>query len=149
MSIDLSLHSSYGNAFDTTVDPIIKGLREAYTTNGQCNQRIESCQAAIDNEPLNYWLWRDLSRAYAATNNLDGAIHACELGTKKSGVDPAPLMALTNLYSAKGDYKAAIMIGMRLLKVKPTFLRLALKGCRDPLITPTSPNNKLKIALER
>jgi tetratricopeptide (TPR) repeat protein len=149
MWIDLSLQSSDGNAFDTTVDPVSRGLREAYTTKRQYNQGIESYRDAIDKEPLNYWLWYNLARAYAAANNLDGAIQACELGIDKSGADPSPLMELTNLYTAKGDYKAAIMIGMRLLKVNPAVLRLALKGCRDPLIMPTSPNNILKISLQR
>ena len=110
---------------------------------------IRMLQDAIDKEPLNYWLWHNLCRVYAATNNLDGAIHACELGIKKSDTNPSPLMELTNLYAAKGDYKAAITTGMQLLKVKPVILLLALKDSKNPLITPTSLENKLKSSLER
>ena len=72
----------------------------------------------------------------------------CELGIKKSDANPSPLMELTNLYAAKGDYKAAITTGMQLLKVKPINLLLALKNPRDPLITPSSLENKLKSSLE-
>src|SRR5271167_3807110 len=91
------------------------------------NQSIRTLQEAIDKEPLNYWLWHNLCRLFAATNNLDGAIQACELGIKDSGTNPSPLMELTNLFPAKGDYKAAVTTGMRLLKVKPAILQLAFK----------------------
>ena len=111
--------------------------------------RIQMLQDVIDKEPLNYWLWRDLCRLYAATNNLDGAIQACELGIKKSSANPSPLMELTNLYAAKGDYKAAITTGMQVIKVKPAILQLKLKGSRNALIPSTSPENKLKSELER
>lgn len=143
------MQSSFGNEFEATLDPVTRSLREAYTTDAQYNQIIKSCQDAIEKQSLNYWLWHKLSNVYAATDNLDGAIDACELRIEKSDMDPSPLMELTNLYAAKGDYKAAISIGMRLLKVKPAILLLALKGDRDPLITPSSPDNKLKISLER
>ena len=115
----------------------------------QDDHTIGLCQDAIDKEPLNYWLWHNLCRLYTTTNNLDGAIHACELGIKKSGANPSPLMELTNLYAAKGDYKAAITTGMQLLKVKRVILLLALKDSKDPLITPTSPDYKPKSSLER
>jgi tetratricopeptide (TPR) repeat protein len=110
---------------------------------------IQIWQDAIDKEPLNYWLWRDLCRGYASMNNLDGAILACQLGIKKSRANPSPLMELTNLYAAKGDYKAAIITGMQLIKFKPIILRLALKDSKDSLNTPNSPKIKLKSSLEQ
>jgi serine/threonine protein kinase len=105
-------------------------------------------QDAIEKEPLNYWLWHDLCRLYAAMNDLDGAIQACELGIKKYSAYPSPLMELTNLYAANGDYKGAIMIGSQLLKFKPVILLLALKDSTDPLITPTSSKSKWESSLE-
>jgi tetratricopeptide (TPR) repeat protein len=117
--------------------------------NGDYSQAIPMYQDAMKKDPMNYWLWYNLCRVYAASNDLDGAIHACELGIKKSTSNPSPLMALTNLYAAKGDYKAAINAGMRLLKVKPAILPLALKDSKDPLIPPTSLENKLKSSSEQ
>jgi uncharacterized protein len=111
--------------------------------------RIRMLQGVIDKEPPNYWLWHDLCGLYVATNNLNEAIHACEIGLKKSSTDPSPLMELTNLYAAKGDYKAAITIGMRLLKVKPAILRLALNDPQEPLITPTTLRNSLNSPVQR
>jgi tetratricopeptide (TPR) repeat protein len=113
------------------------------------DRSIRMLQDAIDKDPLNYWLWHDLCRLYAATNNLDGAILACELEIKKSGDNPSPLMELTNLYAAKGDYKAAIKTGASLLKIKPVILLLALKESKNPVRMPTSSENKLKSKLER
>jgi serine/threonine protein kinase len=109
------------------------------------DQSIRMSQDAIDKEPLNYWLWHNLCRLYTETNNLDGAIHACEFGIKKSGANPSPLMELTNLYAAKGDYKAAITTGMQLLKVRPVDLLVVFQNPGDPLITPSS---ELKSSLE-
>jgi tetratricopeptide (TPR) repeat protein len=103
---------------------------------------------AIDKEPLNYWLWHNICREYAEINNLNEAIHLCELTIKKFDANPSPLMELTNLYAAKGDYKAAITTGMQLLKIKPINLLSALKSHRDPLFTQTSPENELKSSFE-
>jgi tetratricopeptide (TPR) repeat protein len=110
---------------------------------------VQMFQDAVDKEPLNYWLWRNLCTRHAMTNNLDEAIHICELGAKKSDANPSPLMELTNLYAAKGDYKAAIETGMQLLKMKSAILLLALKDSKDPLITRTSCDNKLRSSLQR
>jgi serine/threonine protein kinase len=118
---------------------------EAHTSDD--DRRIRMWQDAIDKEPLNYWLWNNLCRLYSATNNLDEAIRACELGITKSRTNPSPLMELANLYAAKGDYKAAITTGMQLVKFKPAILILVLKDPKD-LIT-SSRENKLISSLGR
>jgi tetratricopeptide (TPR) repeat protein len=143
--IDLNLLSGDDRRIKGSIEPASEIRTEERTPDDDCSIRMS--QDAIDKEPLNYWLWHNLCRLYAATNNLSGAIHACELGIKKTAINPSPLMELSNLYAAKGDYKAAITTGMRLLDVKPVILLFALK--EDPLITPTSPDNKLIISLER
>jgi len=148
MSIDLSLGSSRDRAIEGHIELIAQGTNKPFTANGDHSQVIQTYEDAMKKDPINYWLWYNLCRLYATTNNLDGAIHACELGIKKFSANPSPLMELTNLYSVKGGYKAAITTRMRLLKVKSTFLLLALKDTKDPLITPTSLENKLKSSLE-
>src|SRR5436190_16104063 len=98
---------------------------------------ISTLQDAIDKEPINYWLWHDLCGLHIAANSLNGAIHACEIGIKQSGKNPSPLLELTNLYVAKGDYSAAVTTGMQLLKIKPAILLMALRDPKEFLITPT------------
>lgn len=61
------------------------------------------------------------------SDDLDGAIEACELGSEKWPNNPSPLLELSNLYATKGDYETAIMRGMRVIKVKPGMLTLAFK----------------------
>lgn len=141
--IDLNLLSSDDRGIRLESAPEVR--TEGYTP----DDGIRMLQDAIDKEPLNYWLWHNLCREYAAMKNLDGAIDACELGIKKSVTNPSPLMELTNLYAAKGDYKAAITTGEQLLKVRPAILLLALKDSKNPMITPTSLENNLKSSLER
>lgn len=87
---------------------------------------ILSIQDRVATDPLNYWSWRDLTTQYAKTNDLEGAIKACELGIEKWADNPAPLMELTNLYAVNGDYQAAITTGMQLDQIKPGLLILAL-----------------------
>jgi len=105
-------------------------------------ESIRMSQDAIEKAPRNYWLWHNLCRLYASINSLDEAIQACELGMKRASDNPSPLMELTNLYAAKGDYKAAVTIGMLLLKVKPNVILSVLQD--------SGPHeDKLKSKLER
>jgi serine/threonine protein kinase len=108
---------------------------------------IQECQSAVDKEPLNYWLWHDLSRLYVAKNDINGAIQACLLGIEKSATNPSPLMELSNLYAANGDYKSAILASMKLSTFNPLLLQLALKGSGTPWRLDYE--TKLKRLLER
>jgi tetratricopeptide (TPR) repeat protein len=108
---------------------------------------IQKCRDAIDKEPLNYWLWHHLSRLYIEQNDIDGAIQACKLGMKKWINNPSPLMELSNLYAAKGDYKTAISTSMELSKIDSIFFRIALKSGEIPL--RLSCEVKLKGSLQR
>lgn len=142
---DLDLASS-----NEEIELCVKSPPEAQTerATSEDDYTVQILQDAIEKEPLNYWLWHNLCTLYSTTNNLDEAIHVCELGIKKSDANPSPLMELTNLHAAKGDYKAAVTTGMQLLKFKPVILLLALKDSKDPRITRTSSENKLRSSLE-
>jgi serine/threonine protein kinase len=118
-------------------------------TNEYSLDNIRISEEAIDKEPLNYWLWHNLCSLYIGMDNLDGAIQACELRIKESDSNPSPLMELTNLYAAKGDYKTAIIRGMRLLMAKPLVVLLAIKDPKIPLIRPASLKSKLKSSLKK
>jgi tetratricopeptide (TPR) repeat protein len=143
--IYLNLLSSNDREIELSFETASEVRMEEFTVDDDHSSRM--LQDAMDKDSLNYWLWHDLCRLYAATNNLDGAIHACELEIKKSGDNPSPLMELTNLYAAKGDYKAAIKAEMSLLKIKSVILLLALKESKNPVTMHTS-GDKLKRKLE-
>jgi tetratricopeptide (TPR) repeat protein len=111
---------------------------------------IQTCHSAINEEPLNYWLWHELCRLYAAKNDLKGAIQACELGSGKSVANPSPLIELSNLYAANGEFKAAITTFVKLCSLNPTLIRLALRAAvRYPLESPGSYELKFKSSLEK
>ena len=145
--IDLNLLSSNDRRFGLSIGSLAAPVVQTEEGMSNDDHRIRMLQDAIDKEPLNYWLWHNLCGLYCTMDNLDGAIHACELGIQKSRADPSPLMELTNLYAAKGDYKAATTTGERLLNVKPVILLLALEDSRHPLVTSTSLKNEQKIFL--
>jgi hypothetical protein len=144
--IDLNLLSNHDRGTELSIEPAPEVQTEEDTSDD--DRTIRKWKDAIDKEPLNYWLWHNLCRLHVATTNLDGAIHACELRIKKSDANPSPLMELTNLYAAKGDYKASITTGMWLLKIKPHMVLLALTDSKDSSIISTSSENKLKSSLE-
>jgi hypothetical protein len=102
------------------------------------------CLDAIDGEPLNYWLWHELCRYYASKNDMNGAIQACKLHSEKSSTNPSPLMALSNLYAAKSEFKAAVESNDKLAKVPPTLIHLALSA-----VARTPYERNLKSSLER
>jgi serine/threonine protein kinase len=129
---------------DIHLEPDIGGNAQGY------DHAIQMCHNAINKEPLNYWLWHELCRLYAAKNDLKGAIQACELGSGKSVANPSPLIELSNLYAANGEFKAAITTFVKLCNLKPTLIRLALRAAvRYPLESPSSYEFKFKSSLER
>lgn len=52
---------------------------------------------------------------HLARNDFDGAIKACKQGITKFPDNPSPVMELSNLHAANGDYRAAINTYMKLL----------------------------------
>jgi hypothetical protein len=96
---------------------------------------------------MNYWLWHYLCKTYIALNDLDGAISFCESGLEAN--NPSPLMTLTYLYAAKGDYEAAITKGMQLSKIRSPTLDLALSKPKYPLPAPHSWGAEEDNCLER
>jgi hypothetical protein len=105
------------------------------------------CHNAIDKEPLNYWLWHELCTYYVSKNDLNGAIQACIVGAEKSATNPSPLMALSNLYAAKGEFMAAADSSAKLYAIQPTSIRLALRAATQYPLKPCEMN--LKNSLER
>jgi len=110
---------------------------------------VQWYQVAIDNEPLNYWFWHGLCRTYVGNNNLDRAIHMCELGIKKLATNPSPLIELSNLYAVKGDYNAAITTSMQVLKFKPSIIWLAVKDPKGSVNFPDTTKDEITNSLGR
>jgi hypothetical protein len=102
------------------------------------------CHNAIMMVPLNYWLWHELCRYYAARNDLNGAIQACERGSRMSPTNPSPIMVLSNLYAAKGEFRAAAKSSAKLSQIGTDWIRLAFRtAASKPYET------MLKISLDR
>jgi hypothetical protein len=80
----------------------------------------QQCQAAIADDPMNFWLWDYLCTLLVLS--IDEAIAECELGVKIYPQSPSPLMALSNLYAASSQYTEAIEIGVQFLEFKPAML---------------------------
>jgi len=72
-------------------------------------------------------------------NDLDGAIRACEQGLEKLANNPAPLMAVINLYAAKGEYNIAITKCMQLYGAQSALLQLVLTEPKSHLGSSISP----------
>jgi serine/threonine protein kinase len=104
-------------AIDIRQDLIRLGLNRLateYWERGNYNALIHIYEDAIDEEPLDFWHWHYLFEAHIAKDGFDGAIAACKQGITKHPDNPCPMMELTNLYTAKGDYHMAITIYMGL-----------------------------------
>ena len=144
-SLDFRLPTGHSKNIKSGIGPASEILSGTYSE--YINRAIQKCQNTIAKEPLDYWLWHDLSGLYARSNDLAGAIEACKLGIESWSDNISPLMELTNLYAAKGDYKSAIMTGMQLMKVKSSMLKLALKEPTDVVFTTFS-IIKMKESLE-
>lgn len=130
MYLDLSLPSSHCSA--------------KYEEHDKAIQRYQN---AINEDPMNYWLWYNLCKIHIGTDNLEGAILACESGADKFPTSPSPLMMLSNLYAAKGDYTGAIAKSVQFLTFKPSILCLALES-KDPFITAESNESDSKVMFE-
>jgi hypothetical protein len=89
----------------------------------------QQCQAAIADDPMNFWLWDYLCTLAISTGE---AIAECELGVKIHPQSPSHLMVLSNLYAANGQYTEAIKVGAQFLEFKPAMLWLAVE-CECPM----------------
>lgn len=104
---------------------------------------------AIEKEPFNYWLWHNLCKLLIQRDDLDEAIRTCQLGIETSEDNPSPLMELSNLYAAKGDYGTAIKTSMKLARIKPANFRLALTEPGHPLLLPDFDQHEMQRLLKR
>lgn len=95
----------------TSPDSLIKACME----NGAYRSAIGMCETAITQEPTNFWWWHNLSKAYIAINDFDGAIMACNRGMAKSTHSLVPIIAMSNIYAVRGDYRAAVRRYMEFL----------------------------------
>lgn len=138
------MRSSYGDAnVDRATD-----ITEAALSDDHYNQAVEKYQDAINKDPMNYWLWHNLCKVRIARDDLEGAISGCEVGADKFPNSPAPIMMLSNLYAAKGDYTTAVTKAMQCLTIKASLLCLALES-KDPFIGPESEENDGKQIFEQ
>jgi hypothetical protein len=74
--------------------------------------------------------------------DLDSAIHLCTLEIQKNANNPSPVMALSCLFAAKGDYLGAFSIYTGLLNIGPGMLSLALNTPQNSVIRTSPPENQ-------
>ena len=102
--------------------------------------------AAIEKEPLNFWLWHAHSTLCARERDFRGAITACRNAIQKSPGNPAPIMELTNLYAGEAHYSMAVRYGLTLWKLDPAKVQSALTVSRNPLVISVIDNLTFKQA---
>jgi predicted Zn-dependent protease len=122
----------------------------AETSSIEKDQLVHTCKSAIEKDPLNYWLWKNLCNTYLTHNDYDGAIMACDNGIQQYVMSPSISLLLSNLYATTGQYKEATTIqSQRLFTDKQAILLLALES-KDTLPTETSTSDQeTRQSLER
>jgi len=75
-----------------------------------------------------YLPWHDLCKDPGVQANPSSRIRLFEIIAEKWPLNPAPLIQLTNLYAAHGNYKSALKVGKRLQLFDSDALKLALIG---------------------
>lgn len=75
---------------------------------------ITAYENAIQEDPMNFWLWHGLCRTYLEIDDHDGAMAACKSGIARLPCNWSPTMELSNLAAMAGDYNVAINTYMRL-----------------------------------
>jgi tetratricopeptide (TPR) repeat protein len=112
---------------------------ENYIEKGNYEGAIRAYENAIEDDPMSYWLWHKLCRAYVAQNAYDRAIAACRQGIAQFPGNWSPVMEMSNLCATKGDYKTAI----------DTYMQFTTSGGEESLwsnllsevdLIPLSPN---------
>lgn len=102
--------------------PLWQELAEMYYERKEMVAAAKAFEDAIKEQPKNYWLWMRLYDTYIALDDVAGVITACEKGISQFP-NWSPVMVLSNLYAAKGDYNTAIL----------TYTRLVNSGWEDSL----------------
>ena len=94
-------------------------LAQAYIKSGDYNTAVDIYENAIEKSPNKFWLWHNFCRLHITRNDIDGAIEFCRRGIVQYPDDLSPVIHLTNLFAAKGEYRAAIDIFEDLLPTTP------------------------------
>jgi tetratricopeptide (TPR) repeat protein len=123
-----------------SIDLIIgEHFAEKYIEKGNYEGAIRAYENAIEEDPMSYWLWHKLCKAYVAQNAYDRAIAACRQGIAQFPGNWSPVMEMSNLCATKGNYKTAI----------DTYMQLTTGGREESLwsnllpevdLIPPSPN---------
>ena len=118
-----------------------ENLAEVCIETRDYNGALCSYIEAVKNSPMSFWMWHSLCQVYFMQDDMDGAIAACKEGISKYPDSPSPVLALTNVYAAKGDYGAAMETYMQLFMDRHDMsslrdiLLLAFTEPRDEFVT--------------
>jgi hypothetical protein len=83
-------------------------LVEVCLEQGNTKIALEICRTAIENDAQNFWCWHKLCCVYLRLDDIDGAIEFCHEVLADDLHNPAPSLALANLYAAKLDFANAV-----------------------------------------
>lgn len=85
-------------------------MLEGYLANEDYDEAIRMYEDAIKRDPMNYWLWHGLCEIFVEHYGIWAAVEACKTGMEWCPTTPSPLLVLSNLYAAMGEYENAIEI---------------------------------------
>ena len=102
-------HDDDGQTLETTLNEFgVLDSLTSYADKGDRLAGVRMCEAAVEEQPMNFWLWHKLCQLHIAGKDFDSAIMACNQANTKFPINPSPVLALCGVYSTKGDYRQAI-----------------------------------------
>ena len=107
-------------------------LAKMYIFTGKKEKAVRTYQKGIERHPLSFRLWSGVCEVHTANNGFESAIALCKHGIDDFPDSPSPILALINVYAAKGEYSNAMVTFLQLYRVlsseRRKNLRFALLG---------------------
>ena len=91
-----------------TAPPFSEFVADICLKRREYGKTIPNYYSAIMQEPLNFVLWYNVSRAHLAQNDVKFSIAACLAGVRDYPTSPSPALVLCCLYTINYDYYNAI-----------------------------------------
>jgi predicted Zn-dependent protease len=123
------LSSESPNQSDTTgteIEHKIAEEREAYRAD------VRRCEVAVEEKPETFWSWHNLCQVLLKRKDYDAAIRACKQGNTRFPSNPWPVLALTCVYAAAGEYHHAVLLCMDFFAGNNEELKIPWSELEDP-----------------
>jgi hypothetical protein len=85
---------------------------------------------ALDIDRMNFWAWHCFCRLCVENDAQETAFIECQAEFMRCKSNAPPIMELSNLYAAKGDYENAILTSMQLFEINQKKVRTVLRDLR-------------------